>query len=102
MQRLEVSGAVRPIYGSLGVIQLTKTTKPEVRKIQIVPRSKHSPSQSRKSFVVEGNSRCFWRAPYETQMCCVDGKWNFRILNPEVQNVIVGLLKVQRVRYVGS
>ena len=32
MQRLEVSGAVRPIYGSLGVKRL---------KFQFVPRSKH-------------------------------------------------------------
>jgi len=27
MQRLEVSGAVRPIYGSLGVKRLTYTTR---------------------------------------------------------------------------
>jgi hypothetical protein len=40
MQCLEVSGAVRPIYVSLGVKRLT-----DIRKIQSVPRWKHNPSR---------------------------------------------------------
>ena len=38
MQRLEASGAVRPIYGLLGVKRLTWTMN-----IHLVPRNKHTP-----------------------------------------------------------
>jgi len=43
MQRLEVSGAIRPMYGSLGVKRLkTKRNLLYIRN-QSVPRCKHFP-----------------------------------------------------------
>ena len=82
MQRLEVSGAVRPIYGSLGVkrlisrwlgrvkILVRQTLLPVKAKSvcimsKFVPRRKHSTSviQNQSVIVVYGKSRFFF--PYK-------------------------------------
>jgi hypothetical protein len=38
MQRLEVSGAVRPIYGSLGVKRLINTSRSDFQKTSVYAR----------------------------------------------------------------
>ena len=57
MQRLEVSGAVRPIYGSLGVKRLSIVVGKHERRSSFV-RSKRRPEDIIKMYVTNSNGKC--------------------------------------------
>ena len=56
MQRLEVSGAVRPIYGSLGVKQLRNLSKTELVRYKTVEHCSKREQQTETKFQPRNDS----------------------------------------------